>query len=93
MNTLYDSEYFVVVHMMPDLLDAEQHDSKIPQLTRHGFEIVDKRSGKEVYLEGGWAELFEQHISAWHINAPTQDEVEDTLSRFAELAQTTVTLH
>ena len=93
MNTLYDSEYFVVVHMMTDLLDAEQQDSKIPQLTRHGFEIVDKRSGKEVYLEGGWAELFQQHISAWHLNAPTQDEVEDTLSRFAELAQTTVTLH
>ncbi len=93
MNTLYDSEYFVVVHMMTDLEQNEQLDSSVPQLTRHGFEIVDKRSGKEVYLEGGWAELFQQHISAWHINAPTQDEVEDTLSRFAELAQTTVTLH
>jgi hypothetical protein len=93
MNTLYDSEYFVVVHMMTSMQEDELQDSNTPQLTRHGFEIVDKRSGKEVYLEGGWAELFQQHISAWHINAPTQDEVEDTLSRFAELAQTTVTLH
>ena len=93
MNTLYDSEYFVVVHMMTSLLDGDLQDPSLPQLTRHGFEIVDNRSGREVYLEGGWAELFQKHISAWHINAPTQDEVEDTLSGFAELAQTTVTLH
>lgn len=93
MNTLYDSEYFAVVHMMTALIESETMDASIPQLTRHGFEIVDKRSGKEVYLEGGWAELFQQHISAWHENAPTQDEVEDTLARFAQLAQTTVAVH
>jgi hypothetical protein len=93
MNTLYDSEYFVVVHMMTPPLDEEKLSQDQPSLTRHGFEIVDKRSGKEVYLEGGWAELFQQHISAWHQSAPTQDEVEDTLSRFAELAQTTITIH
>jgi hypothetical protein len=93
MNTLYDSEYYIVVHMMTALLDSEVLDAAAPKLTRHGFEIVDKRSGKEVYLEGGWAELFQQHITAWHENSPSQEEVEDTLSRFAELAQTTVTLH
>jgi len=93
MNTLYDSEYFVVVHMMTAPEGTESMDSNLPKLTRHGFEIVDKRSGREVYLEGGWAELFQQHISAWHASAPTQEEVEDTLASFAELAQTTITLH
>jgi hypothetical protein len=93
MNTLYDSEDFVVLHMMADLDSSTPAEPNGPQLTRHGFEIVDKRSGKEVYLEGGWAELFQQHITAWHECAPSQEEVEDTLDSFAQLAQTTITLH
>ncbi len=65
----------------------------IPQLMRHGFEIIDKRSGKEVYLDGSWAELFQQHISAWQLKTPTQEEVEDTLEQYAELAQNPVVVH
>ena len=65
----------------------------LPMLVRHGFEIVDKRSGKEVYLDGSWAELFQQHIEAWQVNAPTQEEVEDTLEQYAELAQNPVLVH
>ena len=64
-----------------------------PQLMRHGFEIIDKRSGKEVYLDGSWAELFQQHISAWQLKTPTQEEVEDTLEQYAELAQNPVVIH
>jgi hypothetical protein len=65
----------------------------VPALARHGFEIVDKRANKEVYLDGSWAELFQQHISAWQQNTPTQEEVEDTLERYAELAQNPVLIH
>jgi hypothetical protein len=65
----------------------------VPVLARHGFEIVDKRSGKEVYLDGSWAELFQQHISAWQLKTPTQEEVEDTLEQYAELAQNPVLVH
>jgi hypothetical protein len=64
-----------------------------PALERHGFEIVDKRSGKEVYLDGSWAELFQQQIAAWRAHTPTQEEVEDTLDRYAELAQNPVVMH
>jgi Protein of unknown function (DUF3567) len=64
-----------------------------PRLARHGFEIVDKRAGKEVYLDGSWAELFQQQINAWQQKTPTQDEVEDTLERYAQLAQNPVVLH
>jgi Protein of unknown function (DUF3567) len=63
------------------------------RLARHGFEIVDKRSGKEVYLDGSWAELFQQQIVAWQVKTPTQDEVEETLERYAQLAQNPVVLH
>jgi hypothetical protein len=92
MQMLYDSESFAVVHMTAQTQTAPSSD-ELPQLARHGFEIVDKRSGKEVYLDGSWAEMFQQHIDAWQLKTPTEEEVEDTLERYAELAQNPVVLH
>ena len=92
MQMLYDSESFVVVH-----LQANEGETAVapdlPVLARHGFEIVDKRSGKEVYLDGSWAELFQKQIAAWQLNTPTEEEVEDTLEGYAELAHTPVLVH
>jgi Protein of unknown function (DUF3567) len=107
MQTLYDSETYSVTHMLANAAMVEgagdadtappKHDAPaqnaLPMLARHGFEIVDKRSGKEVYLDGSWAELFQQHISAWQLKTPTQEEVEDTLEQYAELAQNPVVVH
>ncbi|MBN9410458.1 MAG: DUF3567 domain-containing protein [Burkholderiales bacterium] len=94
MQMLYDSESFVVVHMQPDEdVQDESTTAVVPFMARHGFEIVDKRSGKEVYLDGSWAELFQQQIAAWQLNTPTQEEVEDTLEGYAELAQNPVVMH
>ncbi len=103
MHTLYDSETFSVTHMLANAdtppqrplgaSKSEQLAQGIPMLARHGFEIVDKRSGKEVYLDGSWAELFQQHIEAWQVNTPTQEEVEDTLEQYAGLAQNPVSIH
>jgi hypothetical protein len=103
MHTLYDSETFSVTHMLANaeleglelrgLAESESQVRAIPVLARHGFEIVDKRSGKEVYLDGSWAELFQQHIMAWQVNTPTQEEVEDTLEQYAGLAQNPVMVH
>ncbi len=98
MHTLYDSETYSVTHMLANaiVIDAAAPNESlkpVPQLARHGFEIIDKRSGKEVYLDGSWAELFQQHISAWQLKTPTQEEVEDTLEQYAELAQNPVVVH
>jgi Protein of unknown function (DUF3567) len=93
MQMLYDSESFVVVHMQLETLGNDVEELKKPALARHGFEIVDKRSGKEVYLDGSWAELFQQQITAWQMNTPTQEEVEDTLDGYAELAHNPVLMH
>lgn len=98
MQTLYDSDTYSVTHMLANAVSADDaatpHSATAtPMLARHGFEIVDKRSGKEVYLDGSWAELFQQHISAWQANTPTQEEVEDTLEQYAELAQNPVVIH
>jgi Protein of unknown function (DUF3567) len=101
MHTLYDSDTYSVTHMLANAVatDATPDASRtepvriVPTLARHGFEIVDKRANKEVYLDGSWAELFQQHISAWQQNTPTQEEVEDTLEQYAELAQNPVLVH
>jgi len=103
MHTLYDSDTYSVTHMLANAVATDvtdENDSErvaqlllVPALARHGFEIVDKRAGKEVYLDGSWAELFQQHIVAWQVNTPTQEEVEDTLERYAELAQNPVIVH
>lgn len=101
MQTLYDSDTFAVLHIRPDL-PAMSEDPSAPdetlagaplQMPRHGFEIVDKRSGKEVYLDGSWAEMFQQIILAWQQEAPTQEEVESTLDSYAGLAQNPVLVH
>lgn len=103
MQTLYDSETYSVTHMLanaqadgrPEVgsIKTAQYPGGVPMLPRHGFEIVDKRSGKEVYLDGSWAELFQQHIMAWQLKTPTQEEVEHTLEQYAELAQNPVRIH
>ncbi len=103
MHTLYDSDTFSVTHMLanaPDeaaraqmALDEAAQKKPVHTMLRHGFEIVDKRAGKEVYLDGSWAELFQQQIAAWQVNTPTQEEVEDTLESYAGLAQNPVVVH
>ena len=97
MQMLYDSESFAVLHLRPDM------EADVPagtaaterkhQLPRHGFEIVDKRSGKEVYLDGSWAEMFQKTILAWQQDAPTEEEVEETLDKYTGLAQQPVIIH
>jgi hypothetical protein len=97
MQMLYDSDTFAVVQIHAN---ADEENASLqgtlpapPQLARHGFEIVDKRSGKEVYLDGSWAEYFQQRLNVWQQKTPTQEEVEDTLESYAELAHTTVSVH
>lgn len=94
MHMLYDSDAFAVVHILANAPeDGEAQRLLGPQIPRHGFEIVDKRSGKEVYLDGSWAEMFQQQIQAWQQRTPTQEEVEDTLEGYTGLAQQPVLVH
>jgi hypothetical protein len=93
MNLLYESETFAVMHMLANAPVETSAPSSQPQLERHGFEIVDKRSGKEVYLDGSWAEMFQQQIQAWQQHTPTQEEVENTLEGYTGLAQQPVLVH
>ena len=95
MHTLYDSETFSVTHMLANAVEGEDvaPAPPAPTLARHGFEIVDKRNNREVYLDGSWAEVFQRQINAWQANTPTQEEVEEMLGGYAELAQNPIVMH
>ncbi|MEO5658686.1 MAG: DUF3567 domain-containing protein [Polaromonas sp.] len=93
MQLLYDSDSFVVVQIHANAPEATAPRPAVAELARHGFEIVDKRSGKEVYLDGSWAEMFQLRLSAWAKNAPSQEEIEDTLEGYSGLATTPISLH
>lgn len=92
MLMLYDSDTFVVVRMQVDP-DTHADQPLRPEMQRQGFEIVDKRTGKEIYLDGSWAEHFQQQIAAWQHKTPTEEEVESTLESYAVLAQHPVLVH
>lgn len=96
-QTVYDSERFIVLHLKPrwDLAPTTLLDghTPAPELPRLGFEIVDKQHGREVYLDGAWAEIFGQQIRQWQTHMPSRQEVEDTLEGYAALAQNPVRIH
>ena len=96
MHMLYDSDSFAVMQIQANAESADANSSAVPaqpQLARNGFEIVDKRSGKEVYLDGSWAELFQQRLNGWQQKTPTEEEIEEILESYAELAQMPVVMH
>lgn len=97
MNTLYESDDFQLTHVLgvwdEGASPAPEQGEPAPRLARHGFELVDKRTGKEVFLDGAWADLFERHLHDWKRSTPTQEEVEETLERYAALAQTPLGVH
>ena len=96
MHLLYDSDSFAVMQIQANAESADANAAAVPaqpQLARNGFEIVDKRSGKEVYLDGSWAELFQQRLDGWQQKTPTEEEIEEILESYAELAQMPVVMH
>lgn len=91
MQSLYDSEQYVVVHILANAPEAVGEE--LPAIRRDGFEIVDKKSGKGVYLDGAWADAFQKQISAWQADTPTQEQVEECLEGYAQLAQNPIVIH
>ena len=107
MQIIYDSEAYAVLHMNAPPYDkpfinlteplavppAADFDPFRGKMLRHGFEIVDKRSGREVYLDGSWAEMFQEKLSGWQRTPPSIDEIEKTLEGYAGLAVTPIMVH
>ena len=94
MQMLYNSDNFAVVafevparEAAPVAVEAEG------ALTRGGYEIVDKFSRKEIYLEGALAESFKAGVEALIETSPSVEEIDAYIERFASLMHQPVVLH
>ncbi len=95
MQLLYDSDNFAVVQFEVALDGAGQvaGGNAPSQLTRSGFELVDKLLGKEIFLEGAMAQSFKEGVDALIQTQPSEEEIDDYIERFSPLMQQTVILH
>ena len=88
MQLLYNSDQFVVVRF-----DVPSPDASQPGLGRGGFEIVDKLSQREVFIEGAVAESFEAGVQELADSNPGPDVVDEFIAGFTVLAQRPVSMH
>jgi hypothetical protein len=89
---LYNSDSFVVVQFkLPE--DEAADGPAQPQSARGGFEIVDKHAGREIYLQGLVAETFQRGVEALVQAGPSEEQLDDYISGFVQLAQQPVVLH
>ncbi len=91
MNMLYNSENFAVLQI--DVGVDVGVPSGSAELTRGGYEIVDKFARKEIYIEGALAESFKLGVQALIETSPSVEELDAYIGRFAPLMQQPVVLH
>ncbi|MFW9617423.1 DUF3567 domain-containing protein [Aquabacterium sp.] len=93
MHMLYNSDSYAVVEIeMPTTGLQAVHDTHA-SLTRGGFEIVDKFARKEIFIEGALAETFKEGVEALIESAPSIEEFDAYLERYAGMAQQPVVVH
>jgi len=85
MQMIYNSPNYCVV-------EFKDYD---PQVSDHegGFEIVDKASRREIFIEGALAQRFRNNVERLIASEPSLEEVDDFLSTFEGIMQQPVLLH
>lgn len=86
MQMIYNSPNYCVVEFKgygnPEVLD---HSS--------GFEIVDKASRREIFIEGSLAQRFRIDVDELIASEPSLEEVDEFLAGFQGIMQQPVILH
>lgn len=90
MNMLYNSDSFTVVQFD---VPVEQDSGTPGELSRGGYEIVDKFARKEIYIEGALAETFKLGVQALIESTPTEEALDEFIGRYVPLMQQPLVLH
>jgi hypothetical protein len=90
MDMLYNSESYAVVQFQ---LPAEAGAPGGGELTRGGYEIVDKFARKGIYIEGALAESFKLGVQALMETSPSLDELDAYIGRFGALMLQPLVIH
>lgn len=95
MQILYNSDHFAVMQFDLDGPAAATHDAPAPAeaLRRGGYEIVDKLSRKEIYLDGALAQQFREKVDALVEAGPTTESIDEFLSGFSDWMHQPLVLH
>ncbi len=81
MNMIYNSKNYCVV----EFKDVEGELG--------GFEIMDKLGRREIYIGGDLAQHFRDDVQELIESEPSEEQVDDFLSRFEGLMQHPLVLH
>lgn len=95
MHMLYNSPSFIVVQFEVPVAGLLQHSEDQPelQLSRGGFEIVDKYARREIFIEGALAEQFQQGVETLMEQDPSEEDLDDFIEQYANLGQQPVVMH
>ncbi len=93
MQLVYNSDSFAVMHFAAPAAADGTHPATGLSASASGFEIVDKRSRKEIYLQGAVAESFQRGVKALVDQGPDAEALEDYIACYTVLAQQPVVLH
>ncbi len=95
MHMLYNSPSYVVVQFdvpVPGLPTVDQVEPEF-QLSRGGFEIVDKFARREIFIEGALAEQFQQGVETLMGTDPSEEDLDDFIETYANLGHQPVVMH
>lgn len=81
MNMIYNSPNYCVV----EFRESEGQAG--------GFEIMDKASRREIYIDGSMASRFRENVQQLIATEPSIEEVDDFLSQFDGIMQQPLVLH
>lgn len=93
MQMLYNSDNYVVVEFDLPAPADEAADGNADGLSRGGYEIVDKFTRKEIYIEGVMAEQFKEGVEALIESQPSEDDMDDYIARYTSLMQHPLVMH
>jgi hypothetical protein len=86
MHTLYSSDDFAVVQIDfegPEPAIAADGAALGQPLSRGGFEIVDKRLRKEIFLGGAMADAFREQVQALASREPSTEAIDEFLDGYS----------
>ncbi|UCE30101.1 MAG: DUF3567 domain-containing protein [Burkholderiales bacterium] len=86
MHMIYNSPNFCVVEFK-----AEQGPE--PRRFAGGFEIMDKHTRREIFIDGEVAARFRADVQELIASEPSIEEVDEFLSQFQVMMQHPMTLH
>lgn len=98
MQMLYNSDHFVVVAF--DLSGEAQAGAAAAQASviapaprQGGYEIVDKLTRKEIFIQGAVAASFQQGVQALVEQGPDPEALDEYIGSFTTLAQQPLLVH